>query len=185
MAASTANYTVSKGIVSWKPEGAPNYRDLGNAPALSITPEIEFLEHFSSRAGIKSKDLEVPVQVAGKVSLTLDEFTIDNIALAILGQVSDQTSGDPGFIASLGPGETQRRRVQIMSESTIIGALRYVGTNTVGKRVQVDLPRVAFKGGSALQLISDEWNQFELTGEILLDTAQTNNIGFGRIYEIA
>jgi hypothetical protein len=72
-----------------------------------------------------------------------------------------------------------------MSESTIIGALRYVGTNTVGKRVQLDLPRVAFKGGSALQMVSHEWNQFERTGEILLDTASTNNIGFGRIYEIA
>jgi hypothetical protein len=90
------------------------------------------------------------------VPLTLDEFTIDNVALAILGQVADQTTGDPGFISPLGPDETQRRRVQLMTESTIIGALRYVGTNTVGKRVQVDLPRVAFKGGSALQLISDE-----------------------------
>jgi hypothetical protein len=185
MAASTANYTVSKGIRSWEPEGAASYHDLGNASALSIMPEIKFLEHFSSRAGIKSKDLEVPVQVAGKVSLTLDEFTIDNIALAILGQVSDQTTCDSGFIASLGPGETQWRCVQIMSESTIIGALRYVGTNTVGKRVQLDLPRVAFKGGSALQMVSHEWNQFERTGEILLDTASTNNIGFGRIYEIA
>jgi hypothetical protein len=183
--ASTANYTVSKGIVSWKPEGAADYRDLGNAPALSITPEIEFLEHFTSRAGIKSKDLEVPVQIAGQVSLTLDEFTIDNIALAILGQAEDQTIGDPGFIPFLGQDETQRRRVQLMTESTIIGALRYVGTNTVGKRVRVELPRVAFKGGSALQLISDEWNQFELTGELLLDTAETDNIGFGRIYEIA
>lgn len=184
MTASTANYTVSKGIVSWRPEGAQNYRDLGNAPALSVTPEIEFLEHFSSRAGIRSKDLEVPVQLAGTVALTLDEMTIDNIALAILGEVADQTTGDPGFVASPGP-EGQRKRVQIMTESTIIGALRYIGTNTVGRRVQVDLPRVAFKGGSALQLISDEWNQFELTGELLLDTASSGNIGFGRIYEIA
>ena len=185
MTASTANYTVSKGIVSWKPEGASTYRDLGNAPALSVTPEIEWLEHFSSRAGIRAKDLEVPVKLAGTVAITLDEFTLENVALAILGEVEDQTTGDPGFIASLGAGETQRRRVGIMTESQIIGALRYVGTNSVGRRVQVELPRVAFKGGSALNLVSDEWNQFELTGELLLDTATTGNIGFGRIYEIA
>ena len=183
MTASTANYTVSKGIVSWRREGTSTYRDLGNAPALSITPEIEWLEHYSSRAGVRAKDLEVPVKFAGTVSLTLDEFTVENIALAILGSVEEQQSGDPGYLASP-PQSGQRKRVQIMSESQVIGALRFVGTNTVGRKVQVDLPRVAFKGGSALQLISDEWNQFELTGELLLDTAATGNIGFGRIYEL-
>jgi hypothetical protein len=172
------NYQVGKAIVSWKPAGASTYRDLGNVSAAALQVNVEFLDHFSSRAGIRSKDRSVPVELAGEVTLTMDEITAENLAMAVLGTVSAQTSNDPGYDAN---ASTQRSKVDILAASNLDGALRIVGTNSVGRRMQIDLWSVSFKGGSSVAFIGDEWTEVELTGEVLRDE---NEGSFGRIAEI-
>lgn len=68
---------------------------LGNAPAFSITPELEKLEHFSSLTGLKVKDKEVIVQAKLICNFTLDEITKENLALAFLAtsEAFTQTAG--------------------------------------------------------------------------------------------
>ena len=56
---STDNYYVGKGKLSFKPTGAPTFRDLGNVTELETTPNLTTLEHFSSREGVEKKDKEV------------------------------------------------------------------------------------------------------------------------------
>ena len=85
MTASINNYTVGKGIVSFRKDGAGAYADMGNCTEFEFTPELEKLDHFSSREGVRTKDKSIVIQKSGTVRLVLDEWTRDNIALAVLG----------------------------------------------------------------------------------------------------
>lgn len=177
MAASTANYTIPRGIFYFTPEGGTE-RDLGNVSNASLTLNVEFLDHFSSRAGIRSKDLSVPVQIGGELSLTLDEWQLENLALAVLGTVSDQETGDPGYV----DGATeQNKKIAMLNSTSVVGQVRMVGTNSVGVKVEVLLPRVSFKSGNQLSLIADEWGTIEVGAEILYDETSGS---YGDIFEI-
>ena len=55
--ASIDNYTVGKGLVSFKKMGATAFADMGNCTEFEFTPEIEKLDHFSSRTGVRFKDV--------------------------------------------------------------------------------------------------------------------------------
>lgn len=178
MAASPQNLAVFKGIVSWKPAGASTFRDLGEVSALTITPELENIEYFSARSGVRTKVRDVVVQKSATLTMTIAEMTVDNIALGILGTVAPQVTGDPGFIVGADP-EDQRQKVLGLAQDEVLGSLRYVGTNSVGRRFQVDVPSVSFKGGAALNLLSEEWATFEMTGEVLEDDGV-----FFRLFEI-
>lgn len=69
--------------------------DLGNAPEFSVNITKETLAHFSSRAGLKVKDLEVVKEIASSFQFTLEEFSLENLTLAFLGEkaAANQTSG--------------------------------------------------------------------------------------------
>jgi hypothetical protein len=56
---STDNYYVGKGKISFKAVGDPDFRDIGNVSSLETAPNLTTLEHFSSREGVKKKDMEV------------------------------------------------------------------------------------------------------------------------------
>ena len=82
------NYTLGKGVVQFNRKLASvyqGYRDLGNAPALSVSIALEMLDHFSSRSGMKSKDARVVQSATPKVSFTLDEVNPSNLELMSLG----------------------------------------------------------------------------------------------------
>ena len=91
---STDNYYVGKGKISFKATGAPAFRDLGNVTELETTPNLTTLEHFSSREGVKKKDKEVVTEKKLTVRLVMDEWTADNLAMALLGDVTTNVSGD-------------------------------------------------------------------------------------------
>ena len=79
-------YYIGKGIVSWQTLGAAGFTDLGNVPSFEVTPNVKTLPHYSSRLGIKTKDLEVVHEKSCTVKLTMDEFTATNLQLVLLGQ---------------------------------------------------------------------------------------------------
>lgn len=176
MAASTANYTISRAKVYWTPDGGSE-RELGNCPSLVVTPKFEFLDHYSSMSGVRAKDASVPVEIGAEISITLDEWTIENLAMAVLGTVSAQEAGDPGYDVGAG---TQKDKIAILTGTEVKGKIRVVGTNTIGVKVEGQFPLVSFKGGNAINFLSEEWNQLELSGEIL----QHPTLGFGDIYRI-
>lgn len=80
------NYYIGKGIVSWQAQGAGGYVDLGNVSKFEFQPEIKTLPHFSSRFGTKTKDLEIVLEKSAKVTMTMDEWTIANLQLFLMGQ---------------------------------------------------------------------------------------------------
>ena len=162
MAASTDNYFIGKGIVSFKPAGSETYRDLGNVPELEWVPELEELEHFSSREGVRTRDKTVIIEKKATMRLILEEWSTDNLALAFLGDV-----------ATTGEGTVEDPEVTIVnmfSQNAISGSLRYVGTNDVGPKYQLDALNVTLiPSGSGIGFITDEWGQMELNAEIGVD----------------
>lgn len=159
------NLQVGKGIVSFKKTGDTDYRDLGNVSDMTITPEVDTLEHFSSRQGTKKKDLVIVLEQKCQCKLTMEEMTPANFALMVYGDIDESADGGP--------------TVEIFANSSITGALRFVGTNDVGPKITVDLYNVSFTPTGDLGLISDEWNNMEVTADVLAAVSGENEGKFG------
>ena len=89
------NYQVGKGIVSFKPDGAADYIDLGNVAELEYTPNIEKLDHYSSRAGTRTKDKSVVQTRSGSLRILMEELTAQNLSMLLMGTVDDAAVGGP------------------------------------------------------------------------------------------
>ena len=95
---STKNYQLGRGVVYFNPLDpstgiAKGEVDLGNAPAFSLNTEIEELEHFSSRAGLRVVDKKVTLSLKLIGSFTLDEINVRNLAFAFLGDEATTVQG--------------------------------------------------------------------------------------------
>src|SRR5688572_76718 len=104
----TANYLIGKGIVSFQPDGTTGYIDLGNAPVFEFESSVTKLDHFSSREGTRLKDLSVITERSATLNITLDEFSVENMAIAL----GADTSGSEMLIGAV---------------SEFVGAIRFVG----------------------------------------------------------
>lgn len=85
--------------------------------------------------------------------MVVDEWTADNLAMMLLGDVSTDADGN--------------KVIDIFSRNTFEGELKYEGTNEIGPQMDIDLFRVVFKPGKSLNPISDEWGNIEVEGEAL------------------
>jgi len=93
------NYQVAKGVLyfdRYDDNGdLTGELDLGNDPSFALSPNIENLEHFSSRDGIKRKDKVAVIQASVNGKFTLDEINYDNLALIFMG-------GDTSYFTQTG-----------------------------------------------------------------------------------
>lgn len=78
-------YYIGKGVVSIQLEADVAYRDIGNVPTFEFTPDIQTLAHFSSRYGVRAKDLEVVTEKNASLNIVMDEFTAENLRLTLMG----------------------------------------------------------------------------------------------------
>jgi hypothetical protein len=161
------NLQVGKGIVSFKKTGSSVFRDLGNVTSLAITPNLTTLEHFSSRLGVKSKDLTIVLEKKCSVKLVMEEITAENVALMLLGNLDETVVGGP--------------EVEIFGQSSVTGELQFVGTNDVGPQCTVNLYNVSFTPSGDFSVISDEFNNMEATADVLVATSGTNVGKFGKV----
>jgi len=160
---STGNLQVGKGIYEFMPTGFSEFRDMGETRECEVTLNVEELEHFTQRSGIKSKDLIVTLQRQGTIRSIFEEFTPFNIAMWALGTVDEAAPG----------GAT----VSIMSEESITGKVRFRQRNDVGPRWNIELFNVRYKPSASINFISDEWGGIEVEGEILF-SADDDGFGF-------
>jgi hypothetical protein len=161
------NLQVGKGIVSFMQEGTSMFRDLGNVTAMAITPNMTTLDHFSSREGVRKKDLTIIIEKQANVTLTMEEMTAQNIAIMLLGDVTFDPINGPS--------------VEIFSRNTVTGWLRFTGTNEVGPKQTVDLYYVSFSPSGDYGLISDEWNNFQVSADVLVAPSGPNQGKFGTV----
>jgi hypothetical protein len=66
-------------------------RDLGNAPDFNVSVKVDWLEHFSSRSGLKSKDKRIASMITPDIAFTLDEIVAENLALTFMADISTVT----------------------------------------------------------------------------------------------
>lgn len=161
----TGNYRIGKGAYHFKREGDADFKHMGNAAESEFTPTLERLDHFSSMEGVREKDLSVVVERGGTVSITLEEWTPDNVALALLGTIDEGAPGGP--------------TVEIFSEDQIAGELKFISNNSVGPRWNFHWYNVSFVPSQALNPLSDEWNAIEIEGEVLVSQTAPNQGKFG------
>lgn len=147
------NYFVGKAIMKWKGALDADFRDLGNCPSFEMTPQVQRLQHFSSREGVRRQDFNPVASQTMTVKFHLEEFTSENLALVLMGSM---VAGPPDVI-------------QIMDQSEVTGALRLVGTNDIGERKQIDLPNVNIAPSAAMAFIGDTYGFLEVTGEVYAD----------------
>ena len=162
---SVGNYYIGKGVVAISTDAGWSWPDPGNVPEIEITPEIEQLEHFSSRAGTRTKDLTVVTSKSATLRLVMDEFVLENLTLALLGTVQTAASG--------------YQYLEIFAQNAINAQVRFVGTNEVGKQLRVELNSVDFLPGAAVPLISEEFVTLEVNGEV-----SAVNGSFGRVIDL-
>jgi hypothetical protein len=81
----TSMYYLGKGIVSVALGAATSWTDVGNVPVFELTPNITVLSHYTSRLGIRTKDLEVISEKQMTMTMHLDEWTYSNLMLALMG----------------------------------------------------------------------------------------------------
>lgn len=149
----TGNYLIGKGIVLLKPEGDDAYYMVGNVPELDITPDVETLEHFSSMGGTKEKDEVIVLTKSGTVRMVMEEMIAKNIALLMLGDVTEDQYG------------AGTASIALFSRSSITTAFQFYATNDKGPRWFFDLPKVIWNPSGAFSPISDEYAKMEATGE--------------------
>lgn len=160
----TENYFVGKGVLLFKPDGQSYFHFLGNVTEMEMEPTLEVLDHFSSMAGVRSKDKTVVLEKGGSVRIVMEELTARNLALFLLGDV-DLTDPDLPTI-------------EIFGSNLKGGALTYVGTNEIGPRWNFEFARVEFVPSGSFNPISDEWGNLEVTGQL----AQADGT-FGTAYQ--
>lgn len=94
----TDAYYVGTGIITWKGEGDATARDVGNVNVFELTPTVERLDHWNHRVGgIRKKDFSPVVQQTLEVHMIMDEFTAENLKLALLAAATP-----PGTLAAAG-----------------------------------------------------------------------------------
>ena len=149
MATNINNYTIGKGIVSIKnPFDTGAYVEVGNVSKFAFKPELEVKEHYDFQAPVKTLDKKVPILAKGSLTLTMDEITSDNLALVVFG-----TNG----------GGT----VSLLTATVAEVAVKIVGTGAIGNKYSWEFLRVFMQPQNEIQLISDDWMELELTGEVL------------------
>lgn len=167
------NYFVGAGIVKIKLPTDIAYVDAGNVSKFEYTTTATRLKHYSARTGIRRKDKDVVTQMDATVAMTMDEFNARNLAFALLGS-------DPGGAAPI--------IINLGDTPDIIAAVRLVGTNDIGAKVQVDLPSVLIAPSGAIGLINaGTWGEIALVGEINADitTGLFGRLAWGITGEIA
>jgi hypothetical protein len=161
------NYLIGKGTISIMLAGDSSWRDLGNCPTFEFTPNLTKLDHYSSRSGVKKKDRVVVTEKTGTLKIVMEEWTVQNLALALMGASSLNSAN--------------QEEIDIFSENTITAQVKFTGTNEVGPKWEYLFNAVDFIPSAALNPISDQWGQIEVSGDVLADI----NGKFGSATELA
>jgi hypothetical protein len=148
----TGNLMVGKGFILFKPTGASAFYDVGNVPSFTFTPAVETLEHFSSREGVKLKDQTFVLTKGGEITMDMEEITAKNLAMLMLGTANDTNP--------------ETTTVDIFSQTSLTGELRYYATNEIGPRWYATFNKVTFNPSGEFSPISDEIAVLSVTGSV-------------------
>jgi hypothetical protein len=163
---SPLNYFSGTGNLYFKKVGDADYRHLGNATAFKTKPTYDKREHKSSMDGARSVDRTFITGRKLEVTVSLDEITPENLAIAFLGTQSTSSAG--------------QKVIDVLALDSVTGSIKLTGTNDQGSKYEVILPLVEFQPDSEFDWLADQDGVIELIG-----TASKTAGSFGTITEIA
>lgn len=157
------NYVVGRGYASVKlipPTSNPDadYVDCGNITEFTFQVKPTRLDHYSSRVGVRKKDLVVVTELAATLTVVLEEFTARNLAFAVLGIASESP---PGTFS-----------VSILQEPLIYAAFKFTSTNIVGPQWSYEFPVCLFTPSKAISLLpagAGTWGAMDFECDVLYD----------------
>jgi len=140
---------------------------IGNVQDFSVTPNPTVIKHKNTQGPFKRVDLVTPTLFEMTFATKLDEWVLDNITMALLGESATDTTGT--FIKI---GVTVVRR-----------QMKFEGANAVGPRFEVIMPSVFINAKDAITFLgSDDYASLPLSGDVLFD----NTLGaFGTVRTLA
>jgi hypothetical protein len=163
------NYTVGKGSVFIRVTGETNFRHIGNCPTFEFTPTIEKLEHFSSMAGVRTKDRTEVLSKTGTLNIVMEEITIENLRLALLSSaISDESGGD--------------KSIPIFDSNAVRCEVKFVGNNDIGPKYEWYFGVVDILPSDAIPVISEEWMQISIEGECSVISGSDS---FGTVQQVS
>lgn len=164
------NYVVGRGYGMVKlipPSALPDaaFVDAGNITEFTFQVKPTRLDHFSSRVGVRKKDMTVVTELAATLTMTLEEFTGRNLAMAVLG------------LGGESPGGTHT--IAILAQPLIYASFQFVSTNIVGPQWTYTFPVCLFTPNKAISLLptgSGAWGAMDFEVDVLYDSVSQ---GFG------
>lgn len=152
------NLYIGRGFCEIKLVGESSYVDCGNVTEMTFQVKPTLLPHYSSRIGVRKKDLVVVTELEATLTVIMEEFTARNLAFACLGVPTDSP---PGTFT-----------IDMFTTPLIQAALRFTGTNVVGPVWSATFPLVNFSPSKAISLISagsGSWGALDFQADILQD----------------
>jgi len=151
MVHSTDNYTIGKGILSvGNVAASPSFFEMGNCPSVSLELTEERLEHFSSRGGLKNRDLYPLIQVKYSLTIDCDEITVDNLLKFVKGtQIGDQ--------------------ILAFQDLAKEYSVKFEEDNPIGPSRTWIFHRGILSSNGALQAIGDDWKKISFKFEGLTE----------------
>ncbi len=156
----TLNYVLSQANVYFTPTGGSEFH-MGNCTRFVYTPTVDKLEHFSRMSPTRTKDKTVIRQISAVIALTLEEITVEN--LAIFMQADSSTSAINGLTS--------------LNQE---GVIRLAGTNAVGNQLNFT-GNVSFTPSGDFDFLKEDWTEILLSADVLIDT--NGNYGVTTITE--
>jgi hypothetical protein len=157
------NYVVGRGYgmiklipPSLNPDAA--YVDAGNITEFTFQVKPTRLDHFSSRVGVRKKDMVVVTELAATLTMTLEEWTARNLAFAVLGISAESPPGT--------------HTVAILAQPLIYAAFKFTSTNVVGPQWTYEFPVCLFTPSKAMSLLpagSGAWGAMDFECDVLYD----------------
>jgi hypothetical protein len=159
----TGNYYVGRGIayvqlISPTTPTDPSMVDCGNVTEFTFQVKPTRLEHYSTRIGVRKKDLVVVTEVSATLTVIMEEITARNLGMAVLGNIQN----------SMPPAGT----ISILAQPLIYAHFKFVNTNAVGPQYTYDFPVCLFTPTKAIGLLptgSGTWGTLDFEADVLFD----------------
>ena len=144
----------------------PTWTHVGNCADFTWTPKQDLLKHKTSMAARRFTDFIAATGVECTFDMTLQEWTLDNLAMATLGLKVTDASGD---------------MLQICGAGVVYRMLKFEGQNDIGPKFEIILDKVMLSGQKAIGIIAKESDtnvmDLPISGEMLLADPLVQSFG--------
>jgi hypothetical protein len=138
---------------STPPAYPADFEEIGNCPSLNLEPTRETRPHYSSRQGLRTRDLNPTVEMGYNVNFECDEIAAANLAKFFMGSL--QANGD----------------IYGMQAYDKEYAAYFISHNPIGPNKIYKMWKITVGPSGPLQLIGDEYLVLSYAGEGLADIA--------------